>query len=73
MWLEHGVEEWSAGDGSFVLHHPEVGVMELDYQRVLLPDEPGLSILLYSAEPDTPAWERLRRLAARAAPDISFH
>lgn len=47
--------------------------MELDYQRVLLPDEPGLSILLYSAEPDTPAWERLRRLAARAAPDISFH
>ncbi|MFB4314877.1 helix-turn-helix domain-containing protein [Actinomadura sp. 21ATH] len=72
MWQEHEVEEWSIGDESFVMDHPVVGVLELDYQRVLLPDEPGLGLLLYSARPGTAARERLQRLAARATPDISF-
>ncbi|WP_202638767.1 helix-turn-helix domain-containing protein [Bailinhaonella thermotolerans] len=73
MWQAYEVEEWSAGSEDIVLRHPVVGSVELDYQRVLLPDVPEVrGLLLYSARPGTPSHERMRHLASIVTPGLRF-
>ena len=50
-------------------HHPLVGDLVLSYEALDLPADPGQTMLIYTAEPDTPSAEALRILASWTAPD----
>ncbi|MFC9455476.1 helix-turn-helix transcriptional regulator [Streptomyces sp. NPDC056983] len=65
MWGSHDVHVFR--DGAKRLHHPVVGDLELDYEMVRLPDDSGLSMVIYSAAPGTPAADGLKLLASWAA------
>ena len=64
---------WSAHDVQFRrtgrknLHHPVVGELDLTYEAFELPSEPGLTMFVYTAEPDTSTAEALDFLASWAA------
>ena len=42
--------------------HPELGVLELTCQRLVDPDQ-ALSLLVYTAIPDTESYEKLQQLS----------
>jgi transcriptional regulator with XRE-family HTH domain len=50
------------------LHHPVVGDLELSFEAMDLLADPGLSLVVYSAEPGSPSDDGLRLLASWAAP-----
>jgi MmyB-like transcription regulator ligand binding domain len=60
---------WAAHDVAFhrtatkQMHHPLVGDMTLAFEMLELPADPGLSVLIYSAEPGSPSEEAIRELA----------
>ena len=60
---------WAAHDVAFHrtatkhMHHQLVGDMTLAFEMLDLPADPGLSVLIYSAEPGSPSEEALRELA----------
>ena len=49
------------------LHHPVVGDLELTYEGMELPSDPGLMLFAYTAEPGTPSEDGLKLLASWAA------
>nr|BFE31286.1 hypothetical protein GCM10010200_035370 [Actinomadura rugatobispora] len=49
------------------MHHPAVGDLDLAFDALALPNEPGLTLTAYTAEPDTRSEEGLRLLASWAA------
>ena len=49
------------------LHHPAVGDLELTYEGMELPSDPGLTLFTYTAEPGTPSEDGLKLLASWAA------
>jgi transcriptional regulator with XRE-family HTH domain len=49
------------------IHHPVVGELELSYEAMELPANPGWTLFSYTAEPNSPTDERLRLLASYAA------
>ncbi|WGT47347.1 helix-turn-helix transcriptional regulator [Tessaracoccus lacteus] len=61
---------WAAQDvryhrsGRKRLHHPLVGVLELDYEALELPGDPGQRLNVYSAPPDSDAERALSLLAS---------
>ena len=55
------------GSGVKHFHHGTVGELELHYEEFELNTEPGLSLVIYTAEPASPSDERLRLLASWAA------
>jgi transcriptional regulator with XRE-family HTH domain len=65
LWEEHGVVKRMSGRKTF--NHPEVGVIELDWERLTVPGASGLVLMVYSAEPGTPAATALTLLATLAA------
>ncbi|MDX2530020.1 helix-turn-helix transcriptional regulator [Streptomyces europaeiscabiei] len=65
MWGAHDVHVFTEGTKRF--HHPAVGEMELVHESLDLPDEQGLSITVYSADPGTLAADALKLLASWAA------
>jgi hypothetical protein len=72
-WGAHNVRRHGSGTKNF--HHHEVGELTLTYEGMELTAEPGLSLLIYTAEPGSASQERLRLLASLAAtprhqPDI---
>jgi transcriptional regulator with XRE-family HTH domain len=64
-WAAHDVLFHRAGRKN--LHHPIVGDLDLTYEAFELPSEPGLTMLVYTAEPDTATAEALGFLASWAA------
>ncbi|MFG1818226.1 hypothetical protein ACGFIF_30985 [Kribbella sp. NPDC049174] len=44
--------------------HPEVGVLELNFEAMPLPADPGLTLTAYNAAPGTPSYDGLRLLAS---------
>ena len=60
---------WAAHDVAFhrtatkQLHHPLVGDLTLAFEMLELPADPGLSVLIYSAEPGSPSEDAMRELA----------
>ncbi len=69
-WARHNVSEHRTGRKH--AHHPVVGDLELSYEALDLPADPGQTILVYTAEPDTASAEALRILASwTAASDAS--
>ncbi|UED84469.1 helix-turn-helix transcriptional regulator [Streptomyces profundus] len=67
-WARHDVRE--TVHGTKVFRHPRVGEIAVEWDTYPLPGSPGPVLLVYTAEPDTPAAERLQLLASlRAARD----
>ncbi|GAA2227628.1 helix-turn-helix transcriptional regulator [Promicromonospora sukumoe] len=64
-WGTHDVRRHGSGTKNF--RHHEVGELTLTYEGLELTAEPGLSFLIYTAEPGSPSEERLRLLASLAA------
>ncbi|MFE2985023.1 helix-turn-helix transcriptional regulator [Streptomyces sp. NPDC059262] len=75
-WGAHNVRRHGSGTKEF--HHHEAGDLTLTYEGMELTAEPGLSFLIYTAEPGSPSQERLQLLASLAAtstagPHLSGH
>ena len=66
LWAAHDVRTHGTGTKRF--HHPVVGELILAYEELAITAEPGLVLLVYTAEPGSPSAERLRLLASWAAP-----
>ncbi|MFJ8143376.1 helix-turn-helix domain-containing protein [Streptomyces sp. NPDC096013] len=65
MWGSHDVHVFR--DSTKRLNHPLVGDLELDQETMNLPDESGLSLVVYSAPPGTAAEDGLKLLASWSA------
>ncbi|MBN9326875.1 MAG: transcriptional regulator [Cellulomonas sp. 73-145] len=65
LWATHDVRLHRTGVKR--LRHPEVGILELDYDVMEVIQQPGLLLIAYSAEPGTPAADGLALLASLAA------
>ncbi|HEY5221691.1 MAG TPA: helix-turn-helix transcriptional regulator [Microbacteriaceae bacterium] len=64
-WGAHDVRKHATGEKHF--HHPVVGNLDLLFEGAELMADPGLSLLLYSAESGSPTADALRLLASWAA------
>lgn len=67
LWAAHDVRLHR--NGTKLLHHPVVGDLDLEYESMELPADPGLSLVVYTAPPGTPTADALHLLASWAAPD----
>lgn len=65
LWGAHNVRTHGAGTKRF--NHPVVGEMTLVYEELAITAEPGLVLLVYTAEPGSPTAERTRMLASWSA------
>lgn len=61
-WGGHDVRYYRSGTQPF--HHPLVGDLDLDYDALEVPADPGLTIVAYSAASGSAALEGLGRLAS---------
>jgi transcriptional regulator with XRE-family HTH domain len=65
LWASHDVRTHGTGTKRF--HHPDVGEVVLAYEELAITAEPGLVLLVYTAEPGSPSKERLQLLASLGA------
>ncbi|ULN54543.1 helix-turn-helix transcriptional regulator [Mycolicibacillus parakoreensis] len=63
-WAAHNVRRHTTG--TKLLRHHVIGEVELNYQSLELPGEPGLRVSVFTAEPDTANQQALRFLASWA-------
>ncbi|MFQ6397521.1 helix-turn-helix domain-containing protein [Nocardia sp. KC 131] len=70
-WAAHNVRFHRTGHKR--LHHPVVGRLELDFEAMEFPAHPGLTLLVYTAAPDTPTSDGLKVLATWAATENRTH
>lgn len=68
-WAAHNVRYHRTGVKQ--LHHPVVGDLELTYEAMELPANPGWTVFAYTAEPGSASDERLNLLASWAATTAS--
>ncbi|MCE3556210.1 helix-turn-helix transcriptional regulator [Pseudonocardia sp. RS11V-5] len=61
-WASHDVDLHEAGSKTF--RHPVVGPLTLSFDAMQLTAQPGLNITAYTAEPGSPAAEKLALLAS---------
>lgn len=64
MWAAHDVLFHRTGRKE--LHHPVAGDLDLAYEAFELAADPGLTMIVYTAEPDTPTAQALSFLASWA-------
>ncbi|MFI9170030.1 helix-turn-helix transcriptional regulator [Streptomyces lincolnensis] len=64
-WGAHNVTRHGTGSKRF--NHPVVGALTLAWHGSGVDDEPGLTLLIYTAEPGSPSEEALRLLASWTA------
>jgi transcriptional regulator with XRE-family HTH domain len=64
-WAAHDVRLHRSGVKHF--HHPVVGTVDLAFEAMDLPADPGLVLTAYTAEPGTPSQDALGLLASWAA------
>ncbi len=60
-WAGHRVATRSAG--SVRLHHPGIGDLELNFENLVLPDDPDQTLRVYSAKPGSPSSDALALLS----------
>jgi len=65
LWAGHDVVYYRSGVQPF--HHPQAGDLDLDYDALEIPADPGQTIIAYSAEPGSAARDALDILASWAA------
>ncbi len=66
-WAAHDVEYYRSGIQPF--HHPIAGHLTLSYDALEIPADPGLTIVVYTADPGSPDQQALDRLAANQSAD----
>jgi transcriptional regulator with XRE-family HTH domain len=64
-WASHNVRFHRTGFKD--IHHPVVGDLHLSFEAMDLPADPGLSLVVYSAEPGSASEDGLKLLASWAA------
>jgi transcriptional regulator with XRE-family HTH domain len=64
-WAAHNVRQHRTGTKR--LHHPVVGDLELEFEKLDVTADPGLVLQAYSAEPGSPSHDALSLLASWAA------
>ncbi|GAA3636388.1 helix-turn-helix transcriptional regulator [Kineosporia mesophila] len=64
-WARHDVSFRTSGRQR--LHHPVVGELDLPFESTALTADPGLTLLMYTAEPGTPSEDALRLLSSWTA------
>jgi len=64
-WAAHNVRLHRTGVKR--LHHPVVGDLDLTYEGMELPSDPGLMLFAYTAEPGSPSEDGIKLLASWAA------
>jgi MmyB-like transcription regulator ligand binding domain len=64
-WASHNVKFHRSGRKR--LRHPAVGQLDLNFEAMELPSEPGLRLNLYTADPGTPTADGIKLLASWAA------
>jgi transcriptional regulator with XRE-family HTH domain len=64
-WAAHNVRFHRTGLKK--LHHPVVGDLDLNFEALEFPSDPGLTLLVYTAAPDSPTADALKLLASWAA------
>lgn len=64
-WAAHNVRFHRTGFKK--LHHPVVGDLDLNFEAMEFPSDPGLTLLVYTAPPGTPTADALKLLASWAA------
>lgn len=69
-WATHDVRLHRTGIKHY--HHPVAGDLDLTFEALELPADTGLTILTYTAEPDTPSQEALDFLASWANDEVKF-
>jgi len=65
LWDEHRVARKTHGRMTF--HHPQVGRLDLDWERLNVSGAGGQALMVYSAEPGTPSATALTLLGTLAA------
>lgn len=65
-WAAHDVRSYRRGVRAF--HHAVVGDLDLGYDVLDLPADPGQTLVAHTSEPGSPAEEKLALLASWAAP-----
>jgi hypothetical protein len=65
LWAAHDVEYYRSGMQPF--RHPLAGDLDLEYDALELPADPGQTIIAYSAEPGSAAHDALSILVSWAA------
>jgi hypothetical protein len=64
-WAAHNVRFHRTGHKR--IRHPVVGVLDLSFEAMEFPAQPGLTLLVYTAADGTPAADNLKLLASWAA------
>ena len=65
LWASHDVRYHDTGFKS--LHHPEIGDVDLTFETMDLPADPGQALIVYGTEPASPSEASLRLLSSLAA------
>jgi transcriptional regulator with XRE-family HTH domain len=69
LWGAHNVRTHGSGTKRFL--HPVAGALTLAYEELAITAEPGLVLMVYTAEPGSASAERLRLLASWGASENS--
>ena len=70
-WARHNVHQHLGGNKK--INHPIVGRLELMYDTLPIAQAPGLTMIVYTAVPDTPTADALQLLASWAATQAQTH
>jgi transcriptional regulator with XRE-family HTH domain len=71
LWGRQDVKNKSSGVS--LMRHPEVGPLELNYEKLMIPGAPGQILVTYHAQPGSTSEERLRLLASLSSPLHPHH
>ncbi len=64
LWASHDVKH--GGAGRKVFNHPDVGRLDLTFESLEVKADPGVTLLVYGAEPDTASADALKILSRLA-------
>ncbi|AXB45053.1 helix-turn-helix transcriptional regulator [Amycolatopsis albispora] len=67
LWARHDIRQKTTEAKRF--HHPQVGPLTLHYESLTVNSAPGQQLVIYRADPDSPAAEALQLLGSLVATD----